>query len=180
MSALVPSKMSRAEFVERFGGVFEHSPWIAQGAYDAGLDADADTAAGLSADADTAAGLHARMCRVFRAAEPERQLQVILAHPDLAGRLALAGGLTADSTAEQRSAGLDGCTPEELARFTELNDAYKARFAMPFIMAVRGSSRAEILQAFERRLENSPEIERQTALAQIERIARLRLEALLG
>jgi OHCU decarboxylase len=162
--------MTRAAFIERFGGVFEHSPWIAEVAFDAGL----------AADADTAAGLHARMCRVFRAAPPERQLQVILAHPDLAGRLALAGGLTAESTGEQKSAGLDSCTPEELARFTELNDAYKARFAMPFIMAVKGSSRAEILRAFEARLHNPPEVERRTALEQIERIALLRLDSLLG
>lgn len=170
MSAMPPSLMTRAEFVERFGGVFEHSPWIAEGAFDAGL----------AGDADTAAGLHARMCEVFRAASPERQMQVVQAHPDLAGRLALAGGLTADSASEQRSAGLDGCTPAELARLTGLNDAYKARFGMPFIMAVKGSTRAEILAAFERRLENAPEVERQTALAQIERIARLRLEAMLG
>jgi OHCU decarboxylase len=161
--------MTRAEFVDRFGGVFEHSPWIAERAFDAGL----------GPDAETAPGLHARMCQAFRAAPPERQLEVILAHPDLAGRLALAGGLTPDSTGEQKSAGLDGCTPEELARFIELNDAYKARFAMPFIMAVRGSSRAAILRAFESRLGNDAEVERETALAQIERIARLRLEALL-
>jgi OHCU decarboxylase len=169
MSATPPSRMTRAEFVGRFGGVFEHSPWIAEGAFDAGL----------GADADSVAGLHGRMCKVFRAATPERQLEVVLAHPDLAGRLALAGGLTADSTAEQKSAGLDGCTPEELARFTALNDAYKARFSMPFIMAVKGSSRAEILSTFKSRLGHSPEVERETALAQIERIARLRLEAML-
>ncbi|HMR33735.1 MAG TPA: 2-oxo-4-hydroxy-4-carboxy-5-ureidoimidazoline decarboxylase [Geminicoccaceae bacterium] len=165
-----PSRMSRAEFVERFGGVFEHSPWIAEAAFDAGL----------AGDADSAAGLHARLCRVFRAASPERQMEVVLAHPDLAGRLALAGGLTADSTSEQKSAGLDSCTPAELARFIALNDAYKARFGMPFIMAVKGSGRAEILAAFEKRLDNAPGVERQTALAQIERIARLRLEAMLG
>jgi 2-oxo-4-hydroxy-4-carboxy-5-ureidoimidazoline decarboxylase len=170
MSATPPSRMTRAEFVDRFGGVFEHSPWIAENAFDAGL----------GADADSAAGLHARMCRVFRAAPLPRQVQVILAHPDLAGRLALAGELTADSTSEQKSAGLDGCTAEELARFTELNDAYKARFAMPFIMAVKGSSRAEILASFESRVNNPLDVERETALAQIERIALLRLEAILG
>ncbi len=170
MSAKPPSQMTRDAFVDRFGGVFEHSSWVAEDAFDAGLPPDADSPAGL----------HAAMCRTFRAATPERQMAVILAHPDLAGRLALAGGLTADSTAEQRSAGLDSCTPAELARFTELNDAYKARFAMPFIMAVRGSSKAQILSAFETRLGHSPEVERQTALAQIERIARLRLDAMLG
>lgn len=170
MSAEPPSQMTRDAFVDRFGGVFEHSSWVAETTFDAGLPADADSAAGL----------HAAMCRAFRAAPPERQMEVILAHPDLAGRLALAGGLTADSTAEQKSAGLDGCTPAELARFTELNGAYKARFAMPFIMAVKGSSKAQILAAFETRLAHSPDVERQAALQQIERIARLRLDAMLA
>lgn len=170
MSPQPPSRMSRDAFIDRFGGVFEHSAWVAEDAFDAGLPDDADDAAGL----------HACMCRAFRAAPPERQMGVILAHPDLAGRLALAGGLTADSTAEQKSAGLDSCTPDELKRFTLLNDAYKAKFAMPFIMAVKGSSKEQILSAFERRLHHSPEAERETALAQIERIARLRLDSMLG
>jgi OHCU decarboxylase len=161
--------MSREAFVARFGGVFEHSPWIAERAHDAGLPADADTAAGL----------HRALCRVFRAASREEQLGVVRAHPDLAGRLALAGGLTKESTGEQASAGLDRCTPEELRRFTELNDAYKARFGFPFIMAVKGKSRAEILAAFERRLGHDQRTELETALAEIERIALLRLKDML-
>ncbi len=166
---MLPKSLDRAAFVARFGGVFEHSPWIAEAAYDAGLPADADQAAGL----------HRALCAVFRAAPQARQLAVIQAHPDLAGRLALAGALTADSTAEQASAGLDRCTPQELARFTALNDAYQAKFGMPFIMAVKGRSRAEILAAFERRLAHDAAAEFAEALAQIERIALLRLQALL-
>jgi OHCU decarboxylase len=160
---------TRAEFVARFGGVFEHSPWIAEAVFDSGA----------AAGAGTAAALHAAMCAVFRASGRERQMAVVRAHPDLAGRLALAGALTADSTAEQRSAGLDQCTPDELRRFTALNDAYKARFGFPFIMAVRGRGRAEILAAFERRLANDPDAELRTALEEIENIAALRLAELL-
>jgi OHCU decarboxylase len=152
----------RAAFVARYGGVFEHSPWIAEAAYDAGPPA-----------ADPRA-VHAALCAAFRAAPPERQLQVVRAHPDLAGKLA-AGALTADSAAEQAGAGLDRCTPEELARFQALNAAYRARFGFPFIMAVKGRSRAEILAAFERRIAHDPAAELQEALAQIERIAWLRL-----
>ena len=160
--------MERAAFVSRFGGVFEHSPWIAEAVYEASAGRPP-----LSADA-----LHAAMCAVFRGAGRARQLDVVRAHPDLAGRLALAGGLTAESTAEQRSAGLDQCSPAELRRFTELNDAYQARFGFPFIMAVKGRPRAEILAAFERRLANDAETELATALDEIERIAALRLAEL--
>lgn len=162
-----PSEMDRASFVARFGGVFEHSPWVAEGAWGAGNVPD---------DAD---GLHAAMVAVLRAADHDRKLALLNAHPDLAGRLALRGELTADSTAEQASAGLDRCTPEEFARFTELNDAYKARFGFPFILAVKGRSRADILEAFETRLSNGPEEEFATALAQVERITWLRLKDLL-
>src|SRR5919202_2218947 len=136
-----PTEMTRPDFVARFGGVCEHSPGVAEAAYDRGLPPDADTALGLAR----------ALAAAVRAAPRERQLDLVRAHPDLAGRLARAGGLTADSTAEQRSAGLDQCSEEELVRFTELNDAYKARFGFPFIMAVKGFGRAEIMAAFERR-----------------------------
>lgn len=162
-----PGDMDRDAFVARFGPVFEHSPWIAEEAWDAGLRPD------------TAEGLHAALVAVLRDAPRERQLALLNAHPDLAGKLAVRGALTADSTAEQASAGLDRCTPEELARFTELNDAYKAKFAFPFILAVKGRTRAEILEAFERRIHNTPEEEFATALGQVERIALLRLKDLL-
>lgn len=161
--------MSRDEFVERFGGVFEHSPWIAERVWERGPGGEAD-----SADA-----LHAALCRVFRAATRDERMGVIRAHPDLAGRLALAGSLARASTAEQASAGLDRCTPDELVRFRALNDAYREKFDFPFIMAVRGVSRKEILAAFERRIGNDPACEFEEALRQIERIALLRLKEML-
>ncbi len=164
-----PTAMPRGLFVERFGGVYEHSPWIAEGAFDSGL----------TAQEDTAAGLHAALSRVLQAAPRELQMAVIHAHPDLAGKLAEAKLLTADSTAEQASAGLDRLTAEEKARFTALNTAYVARFGFVFIMAIRGRSKAEILDAFERRLKNDAETELAESLAQVDRIARLRLDQML-
>jgi OHCU decarboxylase len=161
--------MGRDAFVARFGHVFEQSPWIAEGAWDQGL----------GPESDSAEGLHRRMCVVLHQADEVRQLDLIQAHPDLAGRLALAGELTGDSTREQASAGLDRLTPAELARFTELNNAYRTRFGFPFIVAVRGLDRNDILAMFERRLGNDPETERRTALEQIEKIALLRLRDLL-
>jgi OHCU decarboxylase len=166
---VLPSRMSREAFVGRFGGVFEHSPWIAEAAWDAGL----------TPEQDTAAGLLAAMLKTLRRAPRERKLSLIQAHPDLAGRLAVQGELTAASRAEQASAGLDRCTPEEYERFQALNEAYRAKFDFPFIMAVRGRTRREILAAFEDRVANDPVREFETALEQIERIARLRLQALL-
>lgn len=164
-----PKALARPDFVARFGQVFEHSPWIPEAAFDAGLPDDAGTAEGL----------HRALCAVLRAAPEGRKRALIEAHPDLAGRLARAGALTADSTKEQAGAGLDRLTDDEYERFTALNTAYKEKFSMPFIMAVKGRSKAEILAAFEARIENDPETELQTALAQIERIARLRLEEIL-
>jgi 2-oxo-4-hydroxy-4-carboxy-5-ureidoimidazoline decarboxylase len=119
------------------------------------------------------------MVDTMRGATRERQLALIRAHPDLAGRAAIAGELTAASSAEQASAGLDRCTPEEFARFQELNDSYKGRFGFPFILAIKGRTRAGILAAFEQRLDNTPAAEFEEALRQIARIARLRLEDLV-
>ena len=169
MSVPRPSTMDRDLFTARFGGVFEHSPWIAEAAWEAGL----------GHGHDTAEGLHAALCTVFRAADHDRQLGVLRAHPDLAGRLAVAGELTASSSAEQASAGLDRCTAEEFARFQQLNAGYVERFGFPFIMAVKGRSRAEILAAFERRAGNPRDTEFATALAEVETIALLRLKDLL-
>ena len=160
--------MNREDFVNRFGGVFEHSPWVAEGAWDAGLDLN------------SAAGLHARMCAVLRAADRKTQMAVLLAHPDLAGKLAVAGRLTAESTAEQASAGLDQCSPKEYDRLQTLNEAYRANFGFPFIMAVKGRTRGEIIRDFEERVYNDAETEFATALRQVERIALLRLEQMLS
>lgn len=166
---LAPSRMTRGAFALRFGGVFEHSPWIAEATWDAGL----------TPAEDEAAGLHAAMVKVLRRAGRERKLALIRAHPDLAGRLAVRGDLSAASSAEQASAKLDRCSPDEYARFQRLNEAYRAKFGFPFIMAVKGRPRAEILAAFERRIDNDAEQEFATALTEVEKIARLRLNDLL-
>ncbi len=164
-----PSSLSHPLFVARFGGVFEHSPWVAERAL----------AAGLGPECDGAGGLHAAMVTAMRGGSEAEKLALIRAHPDLAGRLALANRLTAESTREQASAGLDRLTADELAAFTALNDAYLARFAFPFILAVKGRTKTEILAAFETRLKNDAGREFETALGEIETIARLRLNDLL-
>jgi OHCU decarboxylase len=164
-----PARLSRPVFVARFGEIFEHSPWVAERACDAGL----------GPETKTAGGLHAAMVAAMRAGSPEEQMALIRAHPDLAGRLAIASKLTPESTTEQRSAGLDQLSAAELAQFTALNEAYRARFGFPFIMAVKGSSRAEIIAAFEARLMHDAATEFATALAEIEKIARFRLADIL-
>ena len=153
-------------FTDYCAGVYEHSPWIAR------------QAAALRPFADTVA-LLAALCQVLEQAGHEQQLALIRAHPDLAGRAALRGELTAASTSEQAGAGLDQCSPEELARFTALNDAYQARFNFPFIMAVKNATRHQILDAFETRIHNSPDAEFAMALSQINRIAAFRVADLV-
>ncbi len=164
-----PSLTPSALFVEVFGRVWENSPWVGEATH----------AAGLSSREDAAAGLHAAMVKAVRAGAPDQQRALLLAHPDLAGKLAAAGELTPESTGEQASAGLDRLTSDERARFTALNEAYKARFGIPFIIAVKGLGKDEIVAAFEARLKNTPEQEFGTALAQVEKIALLRLKELL-
>jgi OHCU decarboxylase len=164
-----PSQMNRPDFVAAYGGIFEHSPWIAEAAHDAEL----------GPAQDTASGLHSALARVFRAGSEPARLGVLTAHPDLAGKLAAAKRLTAESTAEQASAGLDSLTDAERARFTELNESYVARFGFPFIIAVRGLSKDDILAAFEARIDNDRDTELATAAKQVERIAFIRLKDLL-
>jgi 2-oxo-4-hydroxy-4-carboxy-5-ureidoimidazoline decarboxylase len=163
-----PRDMSRHEFVARFDGVYEHSPWIAEALYDRDLTPAEDTPDGLAV----------ALAAVLASAGDEAKLALIRAHPDLAGRAAIAGDLTAASKSEQAGAGLDRCTAEEYRRFQELNDAYKQKFGFPFILAIAGKSRRDILAAFEARLENDPNVEFRTALAEIDTIARLRLQAM--
>lgn len=166
---LRPSQMERDAFVARFGGVYEHSPFIAERVWDAEMGAAHDTPTGLAA----------RMAQIFRQAGCDERLGILQAHPDLAGKLAQAKRLTADSTAEQASAGLDALTDGERAEFTRLNDAYVAKHGFPFIIAVRDHDKAGILAAMQTRLDNSTPIERATAEAQVTRIATLRLKEIL-
>ncbi|MCU0898944.1 MAG: allantoinase PuuE [Cypionkella sp.] len=164
-----PSQMTRARFVERFGSIFEHSPWIAERAFD--LE--------LGPAHDSAVGLHNALTRMFRSASPEERMGVLTAHPDLAGKLAAAKRLTAESAAEQASAALDALTDAERARFETLNADYVAKHGFPFIIAVRDNSKASILAAFETRIANDTATEFATACAQVERIAELRLKDIL-
>ena len=164
-----PSTLDRAAFVARFGGVYEHSPWIAERAW----------ALELGPAHDTAAGLQNALARVFRSATRAERLGVLTAHPDLAGKLAAAKRLTEESTAEQASVGLDALTDDERREFTDLNNAYTGRHGFPFIVAVRDNTRASILESFRRRLEQDNETEFAEACRQVERIAALRLKDML-
>jgi len=167
--ALRPSRMGRDEFVQRFGSIFEHSPWIAERAFEFEL----------GPAHDSAGGLHNALSRAFRSASESERLGVLTAHPDLAGKLAQAKRLTEESTKEQASAGLDALTDAERARFTELNTTYVEKFGFPFIIAVRDNDKASILEAFETRIANNRDQEFLTACKQVERIAWYRLHDLL-
>jgi 2-oxo-4-hydroxy-4-carboxy-5-ureidoimidazoline decarboxylase len=160
------SAMDRGDFIAAIGPVFEHSPWIAERAWEARPFADL-------------AALHAALAAAITAASPAEQLALLNAHPELAGRAARAGEITAESRGEQGRAGLDQLTEAELAQFDELNRDYRARFGFPFIIAVHGRGKTEILQAFERRLSCDPGSEVATAFGQVAEIGRLRLERLL-
>lgn len=164
-----PSAMDKASFVARFGGVFEHSPWIAERAH----------ALEHGPAHDSATGLHNALARIFRSASRDERLGVLKAHPDLAGRLAQARRLTAESTAEQASVGLDALTDAERGRFEQLNAVYVAKHGFPFIIAVRDNTKASILAAFERRIAHDTETEFAEACTQVERIAELRLKDML-
>jgi OHCU decarboxylase len=159
------SPLSRDAFVARYGPLFECSPWVAEGAYDRGPFADRDA-------------LFEALTAVMYAAPRERQLELIRAHPDLAGRAAIDGTLTPDSRREQSSAGLDRLSPEQYRAFARVNAAYRERFGFPFVICAREHDRESILAAAEARLQASPDDELRTALGEIGKIARLRLEEL--
>jgi 2-oxo-4-hydroxy-4-carboxy-5-ureidoimidazoline decarboxylase len=160
------NRMDREAFVSRFGGLFEHSPWVAEGAYKGRPFDDVD-------------GLHAAFVEAVRGAPEERRVALIRAHPDLAGKAALAGDLTEESTSEQASAGLDRLSTEEYERFFRLNTAYRERFGLPFVVCVRDHTKESIFAAAEERLANTPEEEVEAALYEISRISRRRLEDLV-
>lgn len=157
--------LEQAAFTNALANIFEHSPWVAQGAYAARPFADV-------------AELHHAMVAVMYDADEDTQHTLIRAHPDLAGKAARAGEVTAASQREQAGAGLDQLNDSEFARFHALNENYKKTFGFPFILAVKGHDKHSILAAFETRLEHTPEQEKNTALAEIANIARFRLDAL--
>ena len=159
--------MNSDDFVKCYGGIYEHSPWVAE-RVQAVLD---ESEAGSEL-------LVTLMADCVDNASVEMQLELIRAHPDLAGKAQVAGKLTADSSEEQSKAGLDQCSAAEFEEFQSLNTAYKDKFGFPFIMAVRESTRAEILTVFSTRIDNDYSVEFETALQEIHKIARLRLAAL--
>ncbi|WP_319412020.1 allantoinase PuuE [uncultured Cohaesibacter sp.] len=165
-----PSRMDKARFVSLFGGVFEHSQWIAERAF----------ALELGPAQDSPIGLHSALCRAFRSSSQDEKRAVLKAHPDLAGKLAAAKALTEASSAEQASAGLDVLSDAEKATFTALNKAYMDKHGFPFIIAVRDHDKASILAAFKQRIDNDSDTEFATACKQVERIAFFRISDLLG
>lgn len=155
------------DFTRALDGIYEHSPWVAERAWAARPFASAEA-------------LRAALAAAVAHADPAEQLALIRAHPELAGRAAVRGELTELSRQEQGGAGLDRCSPEEFARLTELNAEYGRRFGFPFIIAVRGHTRASIIEALARRLSNTREKELREALHQIDHIAAIRLRARLA
>jgi OHCU decarboxylase len=163
LSLSAVNQLAFADFVQHFGSIFEHSPWIAEQAY-----ALRPFASVLD--------LHQKMVSLVRQAPPARQLELIQAHPDLAGRLAQQGQLTAESTREQASAGLHQLDPIQLRDLQQQNEAYRQRFGFPFIICARLKSLPTILEALRRRLAADRTAEMTTALEEIDKIAKLRLE----
>ncbi|MDF3022708.1 MAG: hypothetical protein K0R10_69 [Alphaproteobacteria bacterium] len=159
-----PADVSLDEFLKIYGGIYEHSPWIAEGAFKSG--------------ATTVRAMHDTMKKTVAAGTDEQKMALVKAHPDLACAPAEAATLTASSVSEQKGAGLKECTPEEYAEFQQLNRDYKAKFGFPFIVAVKGLHRTDILQLFRQRIKNDPATEFATALQQIDRIAYFRLMGL--
>jgi len=154
----------RTAFVAAVGDVFEHAPWVAERAYAVRPFA-------------SVAALHGAMMQALRSAPRSEQLAFVRGHPELAGKVARAGAMTADSRAEQGGLGLDRLSENDFTRFERANAAYAAKFGFPFIVCVRlHSSAASILAAFEQRVGNDPETEFAAALAEIGHITRLRLE----
>jgi len=149
------------KFVERYGGIYEHSSWVAETAFVIGIT-----------------DLQAEMRAIVEEAGRDKQLILLRAHPDLAGKLAKTGALTHESTSEQASAGLDQCSDAEFAEFTKLNDLYKSKFGFPYILAVKGRQRVEILDNFRNRVKNDQQTEFREALDQVHQIAKLRLDAI--
>jgi 2-oxo-4-hydroxy-4-carboxy-5-ureidoimidazoline decarboxylase len=155
-----------AAFVAALGAIYEHSPWVAE-------------AAAASRPFATGAALHAAMAAAVARSPHDRRLALVAGHPDLGGRLARAGELEPASAEEQAGLGLDRLSDEEFDRFEALNGSYREKFGFPFVIAAKRHTRASVLAAFETRLRNDAASELATALAEIDEIARLRLQALL-
>jgi 2-oxo-4-hydroxy-4-carboxy-5-ureidoimidazoline decarboxylase len=159
----IANRMTVAAFIQAFGDVAEHAPWVAA------VAAEARPFASRQAMSDAFGKAVVRAGR-------ERQIELLLAHPDLAGKAAIAGDLTQESKSEQASAGLDQLTPDEYDAFIALNQAYRDRHGFPFILAVRGATKHDILEGFEKRMDSPHDVEFRMALTQVARIIRFRIE----
>jgi 2-oxo-4-hydroxy-4-carboxy-5-ureidoimidazoline decarboxylase len=160
------NRLDQVQFVAALAGIYERSPWVPERAWSQRPFADIDD-------------LHAALTVVVASAGKDEQLALIRAHPELAGKAMTEGSLTADSTAEQSGAGLTHCSSTELARLRDLNARYSANFGFPFILAVKGYDRAGVIAEFARRVDNDMAAEFAESLRQIDKIARLRLEAMI-
>ena len=165
---MVLEKLNQAEIVSLLGGIYEHSPWVAKILFTQGITSQ-DNDLYFLAD---------RMKKIVDASSEKIKLSLLQAHPELAGKLAISGNLTKDSTAEQASAGLDQCSKEEFAEFSKLNFEYTKKFGHPFIIAVKDLTRAGILTSFKERINNGNQTEFETAITEVHKIAFLRLKAL--
>jgi 2-oxo-4-hydroxy-4-carboxy-5-ureidoimidazoline decarboxylase len=163
---LRPSQMTRTRFLSLFADIFEHSPWIASQVWDQGLEPRHDSPGAL----------HQLFTRVVRTSPEDQQLSLLLAHPQLAVGIASSEELSAASQVEQKGAGLDQCEPREYAEFQNLNQVYLAKFGFPFIMAVKGSHRNQILEVLKSRSMGDKEKEFEAAMEQVLQIALFRIE----
>ena len=165
---MVLEKLNQAEIIDLLGSIYEHSPWVAEVLFSQGITSQHNDVEFLAK----------QMKKIVDESSEDSKLSLLKAHPELAGKLAISGNLTKDSTAEQASAGLDQCSKEELVEFSNLNLKYTEKFGHPFIIAVRDLTRSEILTSFKKRIKNKRQTEFETALAEVHKIAKLRLEVL--
>jgi OHCU decarboxylase len=167
---IIPSKLSRKRFLELFGNIFENSPWLTKKVFDHEI----------SPTMDSSVGLHNAFLVQFRLSSKQKKMNVLKEHPDLAGKLHQNNLLTKESQKEQKSAGLNNLTPSELHLFTTLNTKYSKKFKHPFIKAVTGADKFEIREEFEKRINNSIEIEFILACKEVEKIADIRIKKILN
>ena len=166
-----PYEMSKKEFVKIFGNIFEHSSWIAEKTY----------LRGVNPSMGNADAMHGFMCLEFRLSSDNEKLKILKSHPDLAlGKVNSFNKLTDSSKTEQKNAGLTSLTEKEQNNFDELNDNYKKKFKHPFIIAVKGKTRSQILRQFKTRLNNSKQKEFITACSEVEKIAGFRIQEIFN
>ena len=166
----IPFNLNKSDFIVKFGNIFENSPWVAERTFEKEV----------SPALNTINGLHGALCFQFRMASKKERLRVLCEHPDLAGKLASANQLTEESSREQKSAGLDQLSIRDITEFTNLNNNYMKKFRHPFIMAVSGKTKKEILESFYLRIENNQEKELETACNEVEKIALIRIQQILN